>query len=158
LLQRGLLLKKMQTINLLLLRRVLGNIVRRQLAGKIITMAKEKRAFWRKWVWKHLLAGITVLAMSSAAVGKDVVPDEARTRDMMRCQDYLQLDPRAWTPMVIWLMNDPFSLEPPEWTDFHEAELVLTPILTEICRQEPDVWLTSLRERLNSYQQVRSLN
>ncbi|HIH9725592.1 TPA: HdeA/HdeB family chaperone, partial [Klebsiella pneumoniae] len=27
-----------------------------------------------------------------------------------------------------------------------------------ICRQEPDVWLTSLRERLNSYQQVRSLN
>ncbi|PLO81729.1 HdeB family protein, partial [Klebsiella pneumoniae] len=57
--------------------------------------------------------------MSSAAVGKDVVPDEARTRDMMRCQDYLQLDPRAWTPMVIWLMNDPFSLEPPEWTDFH---------------------------------------
>ncbi|PLO50150.1 HdeB family protein, partial [Klebsiella pneumoniae] len=25
--------------------------------------------------------------MSSAAVGKDVVPDEARTRDMMRCQD-----------------------------------------------------------------------
>ena len=55
-------------------------------------------------------------------------------------------------------MNDPFSLEPPEWTDFHEAELVLTPILTEICRQEPDVWLTSLRERLNSYQQVRSLN
>lgn len=121
-------------------------------------MAKEKRAFWRKWVWKHLLAGITVLAMSSAAVGKDVVPDEARTRDMMRCQDYLQLDPRAWTPMVIWLMNDPFSLEPPEWTDFQEAELVLTPILTEICRQEPDVWLTSLRERLNSYQQVRSLN
>ncbi|APP33601.1 HdeA/HdeB family chaperone [Klebsiella pneumoniae] len=121
-------------------------------------MAKEKRAFWRKWVWKHLLAGITVLAMSSAAVGKDIVPDEARTRDMMRCQDYLQLDPRAWTPMVIWLMNDPFSLEPPEWTDFHEAELVLTPILTEICRQEPDVWLTSLRERLNSYQQVRSLN
>ena len=103
-------------------------------------MAKEKRAFWRKWVWKHLLAGITVLAMSSAAVGKDIVPDEARTRDM------------------IWLMNDPFSLEPPEWTDFHEAELVLTPILTEICRQEPDVWLTSLRERLNSYQQVRSLN
>lgn len=103
------------------------------------------------------MAGITVLAMSSAAVGKDVVPDEARTRDMMRCQDYLQLD-RAWTPMVIWLMNDPFSLEPPEWTDFHEAELVLTPILTEICRQEPDVWLTSLRERLNSYQQVRSLN
>lgn len=97
--------------------------------------------------------------MSSAAVGKDVVPDEARTRDMMRCQDYLQLDPRAArTPMVIWLMNDPFSLEPPEWTDFHEAELVLTPILTEICRQEPDVWLTSLRERLNSYQQVRSLN
>ncbi|MDX8057429.1 hdeB family protein [Klebsiella pneumoniae] len=92
-------------------------------------MAKEKRAFWRKWVWKHLMAGITVLAMSSAAVGKDVVPDEARTRDMMRCQDYLQLDPRAWTP-----------------------------ILTEICRQEPDVWLTSLRERLNSYQQVRSLN
>ncbi|EMI1408033.1 HdeA/HdeB family chaperone, partial [Klebsiella quasipneumoniae] len=41
---------------------------------------------------------------------------------------------------------------------FHEAELVLTPILTEICRQEPDAWLTSLRERLNSYQQVRSLN
>lgn len=73
--------------------------------------------------------------MSSAAVGKDVVPDEVRTRDMMRCQDYLQLDPRAWTPMVIWLMNDPFSLEPPEWTDFHEAELVLTPILTEICRR-----------------------
>lgn len=104
------------------------------------------------------MAGITVLAMSSAAVGKDVVPDEARTRDMMRCQDYLQLDPRARTPMVIWLMNDPFSLEPPEWTDFHEAELVLTPILTEICRQGPDVWLTSLRERLNSYQQVRSLN
>ena len=104
------------------------------------------------------MAGITVLAMSSAAVGKDVVPDEARTRDMMRCQDYLQLDPRAWTPMVIWLMNDPFSLEPPEWTDFHEAELERTPILTEICRQEPDVWLTSLRERLNSYQQVRSLN
>ena len=104
------------------------------------------------------MAGITVLAMSSAAVGKDVVPDEARTRDMMRCQDYLQLDPRAWTPMVIWLMNDPFSLEPPEWTDFHEAEQVLTPILTEICRQEPDAWLTSLRERLNSYQQVRSLN
>ncbi|MDR8310529.1 hdeB family protein, partial [Acinetobacter baumannii] len=29
-------------------------------------MAKEKRAFWRKWVWKHLMAGITVLAMSSA--------------------------------------------------------------------------------------------
>jgi hypothetical protein len=28
---------------------------------------------------------------------------------MMRCQDYLQLDPRTWTPMVIWLMNDPFS-------------------------------------------------
>ncbi len=54
------------------------------------------------------MAGITILAMSSAAVGKDVVPDEARTRDMMRCQDYLQLDPRAWTPMVIWLMNDPF--------------------------------------------------
>ncbi|PLN30322.1 hdeB family protein, partial [Klebsiella pneumoniae] len=23
-------------------------------------MAKEKRAFWRKWVWKHLMAGITV--------------------------------------------------------------------------------------------------
>ena len=35
---------------------------------------------------------------------------------------------------------------------------LLTPILTEICRQEPDAWLTSLRERLNSYQQVRSLN
>ncbi len=86
-------------------------------------MAKEKRAFWRKWVWKHLLAGITVLAMSSAAVGKDVVPDEARTRDMMRCQDYLQLDPRAWTPMVIWLMNDPFHWSRRSGTDFHEAEL-----------------------------------
>ena len=41
------------------------------------------------------MAGITILAMSSAAVGKDVVPDEARTRDMMRCQDYLQLDNSA---------------------------------------------------------------
>lgn len=30
-----------------------------------------------------------------------------------------------------------------------EAELVLTLILTEICRQEPEAWLTSLRERLN---------
>ncbi len=103
------------------------------------------------------MVGITVLAMSSAAVGKDVVPDEARTRDMMRCQDYLQLDPRADADGDL-ADERSFSLEPPEWTDFHEAELVLTPILTEICRQEPDVWLTSLRERLNSYQQVRSLN
>ncbi|EPY4593122.1 HdeA/HdeB family chaperone [Klebsiella variicola] len=121
-------------------------------------MAKEKRALWRKWGWKRLMAGIIILAISSVAAGKKIAPDEVRTRDMMRCQDYLQLDPRTWTPMVIWLMNDPFSLQPPEWTDFHEAELVLTPILTEICRQEPDAWLTSLRERLNSYQQVRSLN
>ncbi|MCD7062851.1 hdeB family protein [Klebsiella quasipneumoniae subsp. quasipneumoniae] len=121
-------------------------------------MVKAKRPLWRKWAWKRLMAGIIVLAISNAAVGKDVTTTEARTRDMMRCQDYLQLDPRTWTPMVIWLMNDPFSLQPPEWTDFHEAELVLTPILTEICRQEPVAWLTSLRERLNSYQQVRSLN
>ncbi len=84
-------------------------------------MAKEKRALWRKWGWKRLMAGIIVLAISSAAAGKNIAPDEVRTRDMMRCQDYLQLDPRTWTPMVIWLMNDPFSLQPPEWTDFHEA-------------------------------------
>ena len=88
-------------------------------------MAKEKRALWRKWGWKRLMAGIIILAISSAAAGKNIAPDEVRTRDMMRCQDYLQLDPRTWTPMVIWLMNDPFSLQPPEWTDFHEAELVL---------------------------------
>lgn len=55
------------------------------------------------------MAGIIVLAISSAAAGKNIAPDEVRTRDMMRCQDYLQLDPRTWTPMVIWLMNDPFS-------------------------------------------------
>ncbi|MFS9669898.1 HdeB family protein, partial [Klebsiella pneumoniae] len=33
----------------------------------------------------------------------------------------------------------------------------LTPILTEICRLEPDFWLTSRGDRLNSYQPVRSL-
>ena len=54
-------------------------------------MAKVKLALWQKWVWKRLMAGIILVAMSSAAVGKDASPAEARTRDMMRCQDYLQL-------------------------------------------------------------------
>ncbi|MDR8242793.1 hdeB family protein, partial [Acinetobacter baumannii] len=33
-------------------------------------MAKVKLALWQKWVWKRLMAGIILVAMSSAAVGK----------------------------------------------------------------------------------------
>lgn len=60
--------------------------------------------------------------------------------------------------MVIWLVNERPPSSAREWTDFNEAELVLTPILTQLCHQQPDAPLRSLRSELISYQQVHSLN
>lgn len=52
----------------------------------------------------------------------------------MTCKEFLDLNPKSFTPVVYWVLNDDTQYKKGDYVDLHETDTIVTPKVVEVCK------------------------
>lgn len=85
----------------------------------------------------------TCLIMTNVAkAAQDITPSN------MTCQEFLDMNPKSYTPIAFWVLNKDTDFKGGDYVDWSETETVATPKAIELCKKSPASKLESLKEDL----------
>jgi len=85
-----------------------------------------------------------LLAANIAKAAQDVTPSN------MTCQEFLDMNPKSYTPIAFWVLNKDTDFKGGDYVDWHETETIATPKAVELCKKKPTRKLESLKEELEN--------
>ena len=65
-------------------------------------------------------------------------PVKATSPTDMTCQEYIDLNPKAMTPVAFWVVNKDTQYKEGDFVDMEDVETVSAPMLLEICHAKPE--------------------
>lgn len=85
---------------------------------------------------KHMtLAAATFFALTGMAQAQGLV--ERGSKDMS-CKEFVDLNPKAMTPVAFWVLNRDTDFKGGDYVDWNEVDEISVPKLVKICNQKPE--------------------
>ncbi|CNI20465.1 acid-activated periplasmic chaperone HdeB [Yersinia pekkanenii] len=86
---------------------------------------------------------LTAAATSFAATTAKAT---ATTPSDMTCKEFLDLNPKSFTPVVFWVLNDDTQYKKGDYVDFQETDTIVTPKVVEVCKKSPESKLSEIKQ------------
>lgn len=84
---------------------------------------------------------------SSATIAAEKKPET--TPENMTCQEYLDMNPKAMTPVAFWALNNETVYKGGDTVDWNETDTISVPKLIKICQAKPESkimqWVKDIR-------------
>ena len=98
---------------------------------------------------------LTGLLLSAAATTFAATPTTAKatgtTPSDMTCKEFLDLNPKSFTPVVYWVLNDDTQYKKGDYVDFHETDTIVTPKVVEVCKKSPESKLSEMKQDILNF-------
>ncbi|ATM94786.1 acid-resistance protein [Yersinia frederiksenii] len=98
---------------------------------------------------------LTGLLLSAAATTFAATPTTtsatATTPSDMTCKEFLDLNPKSFTPVVYWVLNDDTQYKKGDYVDFHETDTIVTPKVVEVCKKSPESKLSEMKQDILNF-------
>jgi acid stress chaperone HdeB len=95
-----------------------------------------------------MLFTATVLALTCAAQAKTVNANASNDPNAMTCQEYIDMNPKAMTPVAFWVVNKDTHYKDGDYVDLEDVETVSAPLLLNICHAKPESKLTQWIDKI----------
>ncbi|HDL8054381.1 acid-activated periplasmic chaperone HdeB [Yersinia enterocolitica] len=90
---------------------------------------------------------LTGLLLSAAATSFAATTSAtATTPSDMTCKEFLDLNPKSFTPVVYWVLNDDTQYKKGDYVDLHETDTIVTPKVVEVCKKSPESKLSEIKQ------------
>lgn len=83
-----------------------------------------------------------LLMTNVAKAEQDVTPSN------MTCQEFLDMNPKSYTPIAFWILNKDTDFKGGDYVDWSETETIATPKVIELCKKSPTSKLEALKTDL----------
>lgn len=85
------------------------------------------------------------IAMAGALLTATATAFAATTPKDMTCQEFINLDPQAATPVAMWVLNSYTEYAGGDYVALTEVDTTLTPQIIELCKKHPSEKLVNLK-------------
>ncbi|ANI31591.1 acid-resistance protein [Yersinia entomophaga] len=91
------------------------------------------------------------IALTSLLLSAAATTFAATTPADMTCKEFLDLNPKSYTPVVFWVLNDTTEYKQGDYVDFQETDTLVTPKVVEVCKKSPEKKVTDLKQDILSF-------
>lgn len=91
-----------------------------------------------------LFAALACATVNLAHAATDTTPQQ------MTCKEFINLNPKAMTPVAFWLINKDTDYRGGDYVDWSEVETFSVPKVLESCKQHPQQKLRDLKDAMKS--------
>ncbi|MFT2789857.1 acid-activated periplasmic chaperone HdeB [Serratia sp. T13T92] len=99
-----------------------------------------------KFTKKILIASALIVASINVAnaetTGKTTPQD-------MTCKEFIDLNPKAMTPVAFWVVNKDNVYQQGDYVDWNEVETIYVPQVIKACKQKPESKLEEFKQWIN---------
>lgn len=95
-----------------------------------------------------LIAATSAMALETQPAAKKAVET---TPENMTCEEFIDLNPKSYTPVAFWVLNDDIQYKHGDTVDFNEVDVAVTPKLIEVCKHEPKTKLGELKDKMKGF-------
>ncbi len=87
---------------------------------------------------KSIISLIAVLGISTACYANaDQKTTPTSTPENMTCQEFIDLNPQAMTPVAFWLLNNDTVFKQGDYVALQESTIAETPKILAFCKTQP---------------------
>lgn len=102
-----------------------------------------------------MIVATTFLVTAASAMALETQPLEKKavetTPENMTCQEFVDLNPKSYTPVAFWVINDSTQYKHGDTVDFNEVAIAVTPKLIEACKQSPETKLGKIKDEIKGF-------
>ncbi|MGG7670498.1 acid-activated periplasmic chaperone HdeB [Yersinia sp. J1] len=93
------------------------------------------------------LAGLLLCAATAsfAAATSPTTPAD------MSCKEFIDLNPKSFTPVVFWMLNDDTQYKKGDFVDYQEIDTVVTPKVFELCKKSPEKKVSDFKQDIVNF-------
>lgn len=74
-------------------------------------------------------------ALSFNALAADKM---ASTPENMTCKEYVDLNPKSWAPVALWVTSQGTEFKGGDWGTLSEQSVAEAPLIVEFCKKNPE--------------------
>lgn len=78
---------------------------------------------------------LTSSILSSNALAADKVTS---TPENMTCKEYVDLNPKSWAPVALWVTAQDTQFKGGDWVALSEQSVAEAPLILEFCKKKPE--------------------
>lgn len=101
-----------------------------------------------KYFTKAVLGSMSALCLCNVAFANSTPSLGESTPENMTCHEYVDLNPRAMTPVAFWVVNKDTDYKGGDFVDWNEVETISVPLLLKICDEQPKSKITQWIDKL----------
>ncbi|CAI1935623.1 MULTISPECIES: acid-activated periplasmic chaperone HdeB [Serratia] len=90
----------------------------------------------------------SALIVSSINIANAETTDKTTPQDMT-CKEFIDLNPKAMTPVAFWVVNKDNVYQQGDYVDWNEVETIFVPQVIKACKQKPESKLEELKQWFN---------
>ncbi|QPR29865.1 acid-activated periplasmic chaperone HdeB [Edwardsiella hoshinae] len=87
-----------------------------------------------------ILGALAFGSVNLAYAATDTTPQQ------MTCKEFVNLNPKAMTPVAFWVINKDTDYRGGDYVDWREVETVSLPKVLKVCKQHPQQKLVDLKD------------
>ncbi|MGG4607594.1 HdeA/HdeB family chaperone [Providencia sp. Me31A] len=87
---------------------------------------------------KKLLISTCLITMSTLAFNAAASDKTASTPENMTCKEYVDLNPKSWAPVALWVTSQDTQFKNGDWVALSEQSVAEAPLIIEFCKKNPE--------------------
>ncbi|MGL5954845.1 10K-L protein [Providencia rustigianii] len=60
------------------------------------------------------------------------------TPENMTCKEYVDLNPKSWAPVALWVTSQDTQFKSGDWVALSEQSVAEAPLILEFCKKKPE--------------------
>ncbi|ACY85526.1 HdeA/HdeB family chaperone [Edwardsiella piscicida] len=101
---------------------------------------------------KTTFMGGSVLALTLALAGnacaQELTMATVTTPETMTCHEFTQMNPKAMTPVMVWVVNKDRDYKNGDYVDWQKVQTVMVPKVIKVCKKEPGKKIVEFRNQV----------
>ncbi|AOV96164.1 acid-resistance protein [Edwardsiella hoshinae] len=88
------------------------------------------------------------LALAGSACAQEPTMTTVTTPETMTCHEFTQMNPKAMTPVMVWVVNQDRQYKGGDYVDWQKIQTVMVPKVMKICKEQPGKKVIEFRNQV----------
>ncbi|ELV7529109.1 acid-resistance protein [Edwardsiella ictaluri] len=91
---------------------------------------------------------VLTLALAGNAYAQELTMTTVTTPETMTCHEFTQMNPKAMTPVMVWVTNKDRDYKNGDYVDWRTVQTVMVPKVIKVCKKEPGKKIVEFRNQI----------
>ena len=84
------------------------------------------------------LISACMIASSALSFNALAADKMTSTPENMTCKEYVDLNPKSWAPVALWVTSQDTHFKSGDWVALSEQSVAEAPLILEFCKKKPE--------------------